>query len=77
MCAAGYNVCVFAYGQTGSGKTFTIYGSADKPGLTPRGIHELFNQIDADAGKANYSVRLQMLELYQVRGGLQLQHPSL
>jgi len=63
----GYNVCVFAYGQTGSGKTFTIYGSADKPGLTPRGVRELYQQIEADAGKANYSVRLQMLELYQVR----------
>lgn len=62
----GYNVCVFAYGQTGSGKTFTIYGSADKPGLTPRGVRELYQQIEADAGKANYSVRLQMLELYQV-----------
>lgn len=59
-------MCVFAYGQTGSGKTFTIYGSADKPGLTPRGVTELFKQIEADAGKANYSVRLQMLELYQV-----------
>jgi hypothetical protein len=57
---------VFAYGQTGSGKTFTIYGSAEKPGLTPRGVSELFKQIDADAGKSNYSVRLQMLELYQV-----------
>jgi hypothetical protein len=62
----GYNVCVFAYGQTGSGKTFTIYGNASKPGLTPRGVSELFNQIEADAGKANYTVRLQMLELYQV-----------
>lgn len=67
LCLAGYNVCVFAYGQTGSGKTFTIYGSAEKPGLTPRGVSELFKQIDADAGKSNYSVRLQMLELYQVR----------
>jgi hypothetical protein len=57
---------VFAYGQTGSGKTFTIYGSAEQPGLTPRGVSELFKQIDADAGKSNYSVRLQMLELYQV-----------
>jgi hypothetical protein len=29
-------------------------------------VTELFKQIEADAGKANYSVRLQMLELYQV-----------
>ena len=38
----GYNVCIFAYGQTGSGKTFTIYGNESDPGLTPRGITELF-----------------------------------
>ena len=38
----GYNVCIFAYGQTGSGKTFTIYGNDADPGLTPRGITELF-----------------------------------
>lgn len=63
----GYNVCVFAYGQTGSGKTFTIYGNEACPGLTPRGVREMFAQIDKDAGKASYSVRVQMLELYQVR----------
>ncbi|KAF8058864.1 KIN14I [Scenedesmus sp. PABB004] len=61
----GYNVCVFAYGQTGSGKTHTIYGTPAAPGLTPRGVGELFGLIEADAGKASYSVRLQMLELYQ------------
>lgn len=42
----GYNVCIFAYGQTGSGKTHTIYGGEGEPGLTPRGIHELFNVLD-------------------------------
>ncbi len=63
----GYNVVIFAYGQTGSGKTHTIYGSAGAPGLAPRGAAELFRLIEADAGRATYSVRLQMLELYQVR----------
>lgn len=62
----GYNVCVFAYGQTGSGKTFTIYGNDSNPGLTPRGFQEVFRLIDQDAGKASYTVNLQMLELYQV-----------
>ncbi|CAN0061520.1 unnamed protein product, partial [Phaeothamnion confervicola] len=32
----GFNVCIFAYGQTGSGKTFTMSGTSDLPGLTPR-----------------------------------------
>eukprot|EP00775_Hariotina_reticulata_P011897 gene11897-12041_t len=61
----GYNVCVFTYGQTGSGKTFTIYGNEKAPGLTPRGVQELFDLIDKDVGKASYTIRLQMLELYQ------------
>mmetsp|Transcript_18139 Transcript_18139/g.13071 ORF Transcript_18139/g.13071 Transcript_18139/m.13071 type:complete len:183 (+) Transcript_18139:1893-2441(+) len=34
----GYNVCIFAYGQTGSGKTFTVQGTKEMPGITPRSI---------------------------------------
>uniref|UniRef100_A0A7S0WQ45 Kinesin motor domain-containing protein n=1 Tax=Chlamydomonas leiostraca TaxID=1034604 RepID=A0A7S0WQ45_9CHLO len=61
----GYNVCIFAYGQTGSGKTFTIYGSGAEPGLTPRGVAELFKVINRDSGKYTFSVTCYMLELYQ------------
>lgn len=61
----GYNVCIFAYGQTGSGKTFTIYGSEKEPGLTPRGVQELFRIIERDGSKYTFSIRLYMLELYQ------------
>lgn len=60
----GYNVCIFAYGQTGSGKTFTIYGSEDNPGLTPRGVSELFDILERNASKASYNVKVSMLELY-------------
>ena len=63
----GYNVCIFAYGQTGSGKTFTIYGNERDPGLTPRGVAELFRIINRDGGKYTFSVSVYMLELYQVR----------
>ena len=42
----GYNVCIFAYGQTGSGKTFTMTGSDDLPGLTPRCMSTLFARIE-------------------------------
>eukprot|EP00210_Caulerpa_lentillifera_P008895 g8487.t1 len=61
----GYNVCIFAYGQTGSGKTFTIYGSDSLPGLTPRGVHELFRILERDSVKFTSSVKAYMLELYQ------------
>ena len=60
----GYNVCIFAYGQTGSGKTFTIYGSEENPGITPRAISELFHILERDSGKASYKVEVFMLELY-------------
>ncbi|XP_004509479.1 kinesin-like protein KIN-14E isoform X1 [Cicer arietinum] len=61
----GYNVCIFAYGQTGSGKTFTIYGSEDNPGLTPRAIAELFRILRRDSNKYSFSLKAYMVELYQ------------
>ncbi|XP_078443913.1 kinesin-like calmodulin-binding protein (ZWICHEL) [Wolffia australiana] len=61
----GYNVCIFAYGQTGSGKTFTIYGSENNPGLTPRATTELFRIIKRDSKKLSFSLKVYMVELYQ------------
>ncbi|KAG8066613.1 hypothetical protein GUJ93_ZPchr0004g39041 [Zizania palustris] len=61
----GYNVCIFAYGQTGSGKTFTIYGSENNPGLTPRATSELFRVIKHDGNKYSFSLKAYMVELYQ------------
>uniref|UniRef100_A0A8C8C758 Kinesin-like protein n=1 Tax=Oncorhynchus tshawytscha TaxID=74940 RepID=A0A8C8C758_ONCTS len=37
----GYNVCLFAYGQTGTGKTYTMMGTLDSMGLTPRILYYL------------------------------------
>ncbi|KAK8716899.1 hypothetical protein V6N13_044190 [Hibiscus sabdariffa] len=61
----GYNVCIFAYGQTGSGKTFTIYGSDNNPGLTPRAIAELFKILRRDGNRFSFSLKAYMMELYQ------------
>ncbi|KAL4376090.1 hypothetical protein GQ457_02G012940 [Hibiscus cannabinus] len=61
----GYNVCIFAYGQTGSGKTFTIYGSENNPGLTPRAIAELFKILRRDGNRFSFSLKAYMMELYQ------------
>lgn len=60
----GHNVCIFAYGQTGSGKTFTMNGTNDMPGLTPRSITELYDII---GGMDGYEVKLQcyMVEIYK------------
>lgn len=64
----GYNVCIFAYGQTGSGKTFTIYGSENNPGLTPRATKELFSYLKRDANKFSFALkvfRLASRSMYQ------------
>ncbi|KAJ4713994.1 Kinesin-like calmodulin-binding protein [Melia azedarach] len=61
----GYNVCIFAYGQTGSGKTFTIFGSEDNLGITPRAITELFRILKKDNNKYSFSLKAYMVELYQ------------
>ena len=53
-----------ADGQTGSGKTFTIYGNEQLPGLTPKGVSELFAVIDRDSSKCSFRISCYMLELY-------------
>ena len=64
-CASNcYNVCIFAYGQTGSGKTHTIYGSDALPGITPRGVAELFAILERDSAKISAKVEVFLLELY-------------
>jgi hypothetical protein len=60
----GYNVCIFAYGQTGSGKTFTMTGTPDLPGVTPRTINELFALKAAMGNKADVRVSCYFVELY-------------
>ena len=62
----GYNVCIFAYGQTGSGKTFTIYGSENNPGLTPRATAELFRILRRDNSKYSFSLKVNLCTLKNV-----------
>jgi hypothetical protein len=60
----GFNVCVFAYGQTGSGKTFTMVGSPERPGLTPRAIGSIFEKKTALAGRSQVTISCYIAELY-------------
>jgi hypothetical protein len=64
----GYNVCIFAYGQTGSGKTFTIYGSQNNPGLTPRATSELFSVIKRDGSKYSFSLKVCVICFLSILG---------
>ncbi|XP_035388786.1 stAR-related lipid transfer protein 9 [Electrophorus electricus] len=81
--AEGYNVCLFAYGQTGSGKTYTMMGTPDSIGLTPRICRGLFrSHIDSPDGQ-NCRVEISFSEIYNervrdlLRGTNQKKPPSL
>nr|XP_057911998.1 stAR-related lipid transfer protein 9 [Doryrhamphus excisus] len=64
----GYNVCLFAYGQTGSGKTYTMMGTADSAGLTPRICQGLFRSREPlPDGQNSSRVEISFLEIYNER----------
>ncbi|XP_061825181.1 uncharacterized protein stard9 isoform X2 [Nerophis lumbriciformis] len=80
----GYNVCLFAYGQTGSGKTYTMMGTQDSTGLTPRICQGLFRSQDPlPDGQNSSRVEISFLEIYNERvrdllgGGEQKKRTSL
>ena len=41
----GFNATVFAYGQTGTGKTYSMQGTNENPGITPRAVTHLFEGL--------------------------------
>jgi hypothetical protein len=64
---AGYNATVFAYGATGSGKTFTMMGTASSPGIIPRAIGDIFENIDNVKERDSdtlFHVEVSFVELY-------------
>ncbi|XP_071238834.1 stAR-related lipid transfer protein 9-like [Salvelinus alpinus] len=80
----GYNVCLFAYGQTGTGKTYTMMGTLDSMGLTPRICQGLFKSDDTfPEGHNSSRVEISFLEIYNervrdlLRGREQKKKPSL
>ncbi|XP_004302713.1 PREDICTED: 125 kDa kinesin-related protein [Fragaria vesca subsp. vesca] len=66
----GFNCTVFAYGQTGTGKTYTMEGGMRnkngnlpaEAGVIPRAVRQIFDTLEAQ--KADYSLRVTFLELY-------------
>ena len=60
----GYNVCIFAYGQSGTGKTFTMEGNEEHPGLVPRAIARIFEDIQSRTTNYQHDVFVSMIEIY-------------
>ncbi|XP_011048086.1 PREDICTED: kinesin-4 [Populus euphratica] len=69
----GYNACIFAYGQTGSGKTYTMSGPSGRStkdmGINYLALSDLFQMSNERKEIVNYSIQVQMVEIYneQVR----------
>eukprot|EP00759_Apiculatamorpha_spiralis_P001483 PhF_6_TR10548/c2_g1_i2/m.16720/K17914/KIF13; kinesin family member 13 len=66
----GLNACLFAYGQTGSGKTHTMLGSPQDPGIAPRLVRYLFQEMKNQSEvtdptlRMESTVELSFLEIY-------------
>ncbi|KAG0016895.1 hypothetical protein BGZ82_000914 [Podila clonocystis] len=59
----GYNGTVFAYGQTSSGKTYTMSGTQQEPGITPRAVDDIFKHIRENSDR-EFLLRVSYLEIY-------------
>ncbi|CDJ66656.1 kinesin motor domain-containing protein, putative [Eimeria necatrix] len=59
----GINVSVFAYGATAAGKTHTMLGSEAAPGVMPRALQLLFQQV-CDEKEREFSLSCSFVEIY-------------
>lgn len=60
----GINCTIMTYGQTGSGKTFTMMGSREEPGITPRVVDAIFRSIEEAPDTMEFTIRVSYLEIY-------------
>ena len=60
----GYNATVFAYGATGSGKTYTMIGTDTNPGIMPRCVIDIFNNINKNLSNNKYEININFFEIY-------------
>jgi len=57
-------VCIFAYGQSGTGKTFTMNGSEEMPGLVPRAMTRIFEDVAERVDNYQHDCFISMIEIY-------------
>jgi hypothetical protein len=71
----GYNGTIIAYGQTGSGKTYSMFGTDHHPGIVPRFLRQMWEQLDDTTALV---ATLQFVEIYneQIHDLLDHKHTS-
>lgn len=63
----GFNGCVMAYGQTGSGKTHTLLAGGLDPGIVPRSLSAVVQELRRRGGadtKAHWVMGISFVEIY-------------
>ena len=60
----GMNSTLLAYGQTSAGKTHTMTGTHEDPGVIPRLVAELFDQVAAIPEGTKAEVTVSMLQIH-------------
>jgi len=67
----GDNCVMFAYGMTNAGKTYTIQGSNSNPGVLPRLVSAILDEMTSKGSNNdptsndNWDLHISMLEIYQ------------
>lgn len=62
----GENCVLFAYGMTNAGKTFTVQGANSNPGILPRLVTAVLDEMNAQGGAPEgWDLHVSMLEIYQ------------
>lgn len=69
----GYNATVLAYGQTGTGKSHSMFGTTELPGIVPRFVHDLWNELD-DETIMTCTVTFVEIYMEQIHDLLQMTH---
>eukprot|EP01032_Pedospumella_encystans_P020693 gene20693-23504_t len=61
----GENCVLFAYGMTNAGKTYTVQGANSNPGILPRLVTAVLDEMNANSSQGGWDLHVSMLEIYQ------------
>ncbi|KAI7821471.1 P-loop containing nucleoside triphosphate hydrolase protein, partial [Kickxella alabastrina] len=60
----GFNTLLFSYGVSNSGKTHTVQGSGDSPGMLPRSVLAIAQEVAGGTGEWAYQLYVSYFEVY-------------